>query len=78
MKMLKLRLWALSIKLLFPIYVWLHWGWPRKLPYPGASRGKWLDGLEEVIWCWICGDSLRFSLHIGNIYWKVGRRVTDA
>ena len=43
----KVRLWALSNKILFPIYRWLHWGWPRKVPYPGASRGKWLDGLKE-------------------------------
>jgi hypothetical protein len=37
--------------------------------WPGSTKGKWLDGLSEACWCYCCGDSLKFALHIGNIYW---------
>lgn len=35
---------------------------------------KWLGGLYVACWTHVCGDDIRRSLHIGNIYWKLGMK----
>jgi hypothetical protein len=60
-------------KILWLIYKHLHW----HNDYPGASRGRFLDGLKELYWIRLCGHSWRFSLHIANIYWKLPGLTID-
>lgn len=32
---------------------------------------RWTGGIKVFAWTWICGHHLGFSLHMGNIYWKL-------
>lgn len=35
---------------------------------------RWTGGLKQFAWTWICGHHFGFSFHMGNIYWKLGRK----
>lgn len=54
-----------------PIFSWVHHRlYYSREGYPDQNRGKFLNGLSELCWCYVCGDSFLFSIHIGNIYWQ--------
>jgi len=57
-----------------PLLVKVHYAcYYDKRRLPNVRRGKWLAGISEFCWCYSCGDSVKFSLHVANIYWGIGK-----
>lgn len=51
-----------------------HFIYFRFLVDESKLKNKWLHGLREMTWTYLCGhDDFRFALHIGNIYWGIGK-----
>ncbi len=54
-----------------PIFRWVHYRlYYSREGHPDHNRGKLLNGISEFCWCYACGDSVLFSVHIANIYWQ--------
>ena len=71
---LKHKQWRLSHKLhdfLYPAVNWFYWNYKYEMRPDGS---KWRAGLSEACWCFLTGDGIVFSLHIGNVYWGIGRK----
>ena len=39
--------------------------------YPDARRGRFLAGIREFCWAYVCGDTVRHSIHLANIHWGI-------
>jgi hypothetical protein len=65
----------LSRKIVEKAARWAAWQIHSRIYYSGdhfgQTHGKFLDGLSEMCWTYLCGYSVTFALHCANIYWGV-------
>jgi hypothetical protein len=61
-------------KLLRPVS-WLFW---HTSIHKEAHKTNLMNGLHEAFWTFMCGHGVRYSLHIGNIWWGVHFNHKDA
>lgn len=75
--MFLVRLWIIHRyeRVLFKACQTVHFAIYYHGEYPGASHGRWFDGLSEACWTYVCGYGIRFSLAQGNIWWEIGRKA---
>lgn len=67
-KLMRLSRW-LNRKLYRPV-AWLYFHTSLR---SDIHKTEFMMGLHEAVWTYLCGYGFRFSLHIGNIYWRVER-----
>lgn len=66
-----------------PVAWWIYRKMPKWIGEPEAYErlprflARWLSGFKEACWSHACGHDIRYSLHIGNIYWGIGKKVEE-
>ena len=66
----------LSYKVWFivsPVASWIYFKWFYKELTGKGIKIKLYWGFKELLWCYICGDSIWYSFHVANIYWGIGK-----
>lgn len=72
------HLWKLRNKMwwvFLPLFSWIH----SKVAHCDSPEYfkahpklvRWTGGIQTFCRTWVCGHGWGFSLHMGNIYWKI-------